>query len=143
MENKSKNSAFSFYLLVILGLINVALLGMWIYCLATLKEEILRSNSPMVGGAPFLIVAFIFVSSWLSYAFLGAAAALKRKSESRAPIRWGARAFWFAVIMSILSSLCYMLQSEPKPEYVGYLVELIENNPFTSYFCRAFTIRMS
>ena len=51
--------------------------------------------------------------------------------------------FWFAVIMSILSSLCYMLQSEPKPEYVGYLVELIENNPFTSYFCRTFTIQMS
>ena len=101
MENKSKSSAFSFYLLVILGLINVALLGMWIYCLATLKEEIPHSNSPMVGGTPFLNVAFIFVSAWFSYAFLGAAAALKRKSEGRAPIRWGARAFWFAVMMSI------------------------------------------
>lgn len=127
MDNKSKNSAFSFYILVIIGLLNVALLGMWIYCLATLKEDIQHSNSPMVGGAAFLNVAFIFVAAWLSYAFLGAAFAIKRKSEGRAPIRWGAQAFWFAAIMSILSSLCYILQPEPQPEYVGYITKIINN----------------
>lgn len=127
MENKSKNSAFSFCILVILGLLNLALLGMWIYCLATLKEDIQHSNSPMVGGAPFLNVAFIFVAAWLSYAFLGAAFAIKRKSEGHAPIRWGAQAFWFAAIMSILSSLCYILQPEPQPEYVGYITKNINN----------------
>ena len=127
MENKSKNSAFSFYILVILGLLNLALLGMWIYCLATLKEDIQHSNSPMVGGAAFLNVAFIFVAAWLSYAFLGAAFVIKRKSEGRAPIRWGAQAFCFAAIISILSSLCYILQPEPKPEYVGYITKNINN----------------
>ena len=79
------------------------------------------SNSPMVGAAPFFNVTFIFVAAWLSYAFLGAAVTHKRKYEGRAPIRWGAPAFWFAVIISLLSVLYYTLQPVPMPEYVGYI----------------------
>lgn len=121
MNNNSRKSSFSFYLLATLGLLNVALLGMWLCSIATLREEMQISDSPMVGAAPFFNVAFIFVASWLSYAFLGAAITLKRKSEGRASIRWGAPAFWFAVIISILSVLYYMLQPAPVPEYVGYI----------------------
>ena len=121
MNNNSKKSSLFFYLLTTLGLLNVALLGMWISCIATLREEMCMSNSPMVGAAPFFNVTFIFVAAWLSYAFLGAAVTHKRKYEGRAPIRWGAPAFWFAVIISLLSVLYYSLQPVPMPEYVGYI----------------------
>ncbi len=90
---------------------------MWISCIATLREEMYMSNSPMVGAAPFFNVTFIFVAAWLSYAFLGAAVAHKRKYEGRAPIRWAAPAFWFAVIISLLSVLYYTLCS--RAGYVG------------------------
>lgn len=121
MDTTPKRPTSYFYIFMALGMLCLALLGIWLSCLTTLREEMSISQSPMVGGAPFLNIFFIFLFAWLSYAFFGAAAAGKRISEGRRPIRWGASAFWFAVGISALATLYYMLQTEPEPEYVGYL----------------------
>lgn len=49
----------------------------------------------------------------------------------------------FFILYGGIQAVVLRTMLKKKPEYVGYLVELIENNPFTSYFCRAFTIQMS
>lgn len=121
MDTGPKRPTSVFYILMTLGMLCLVLLGIWLSCLATLREEMSISQSPMVGGAPFLNIFFIFLFAWLSYAFFGAAAADKRTSEGRSPIRWGTSAFWFAVGISALATLYYMLQPEPEPEYVGYI----------------------
>lgn len=121
MDTGPKRPTSVYYILMTLGMLCLALLGIWLSCLTTLREEMSISQSPMVGGAPFLNILFIFLFAWLSYAFFGAVAADKRTSEGRSPIRWGASAFWFAVGISTLATLYYMLQTEPEPEYVGYL----------------------
>ena len=124
MDTGSKRPTSVYYILMTLGMLCLALLGIWLSCLITLREEMSISQSPMVGGAPFLNIFFIFLFAWLSYAFFGAAAADKRTSEGRSPIRWGTSAFWFAVAISALSTHYYMLQPEPEPEYVGFICPL-------------------
>ena len=132
MRHQSKTPTFGFYVLITLrllsvvvlitlGLLSVVVLGMWLQCIASLHEAMRTSRSPMVGGAPFLNVAFIFVFAWLSYAFFGAAVAHIRESAGRRPVRWGKAAFWFAITISALAALYHMLQPEPVPQYVGYL----------------------
>lgn len=121
MDTSPKRPTSVYYILMTLGMLCLALLGIWLSCLTTLREEMSISQSPMVGGAPFLNILFIFLFAWLSYAFFGAATADKRTSEGRRPIPWRASAFWFAVAISALATLYYMLQPEPEPEYVGYL----------------------
>ena len=49
----------------------------------------------------------------------------------------------FFILYGGIQAVVLLTMLNKKPEYVGYLVELIENNPFTSYFCRAFTLQMS
>lgn len=124
MDTGPKRPTAVYYILMTLGMLCLSLLGIWLSCLTTLREEMSISQSPMVGGAPFLNILFIFLFAWLSYAFFGAAAADKRTSEGRSPIRWGTSAFWFAVAISALATLYYMLQPEPEPEYVGYICPL-------------------
>ena len=97
MDTSPKRPTSVFYILMTLGMLCLALLGIWLSCLITLREEMSISQSPMVGGAPFLNILFIFLFAWVSYAFFGAAAADKRTSEGRRPIPWGTSAFWFAV----------------------------------------------
>lgn len=77
----------------------------------------------MVGIAPFLNVALIFIFAWLSYAFIGAACSCKRESEGRAPLHWFRPACWFALAVSIIAALyfVYMFHTMPTPEqeYIG------------------------
>ena len=110
MDKKSTSSSPVFYLLVILGLLCVMVLGMCLAGVGTLHEAMAESNSPMVGGAPFVIEFFIFVFSWLSYAFLSAAVSQKSRAEGRAPLYWRASAWWFAVAMTILSTLFFIFR---------------------------------
>ncbi len=125
MHKQTKSLSVVFYLLVMLGLPCVMLLVMSVVSIATLHETMRESDSPMVGGAPFISVFLIFVLAWLSYAFLGAAVSHKRVSEGRPALPWWAAAWWFAVAMSLLSALVYVLGGvffpAPEPECVGCL----------------------
>ena len=112
------------YLLMALGVLSVIGLGVWVSCLASLREEMSLSQSPMVGIAPFVNVLLIFVFAWLSYACFGAAIARKHTVAGRKPLRWRATAFWFAVALSLLASLLYMLSPAPEAEYVGLIQPL-------------------
>lgn len=98
-------------------------LGLCLYCIAELPEGMYESNSPMVGIAPFLNVAFIFVFAWLSYTFIAAACSSKRESEGRAPLHRFRSACWFALAVSIIAALyfVYMFYTMPAPksEYIG------------------------
>ena len=124
MADKSTTSVSVFYLLIMLGGLSVIGLGVWVSCLASLREEMSLSQSPMVGIAPFVNVLLIFVFAWLSYACFGAAIARKLTVAGRKPLRWRATAFWFAVALSLLASLLYMLSPAPEAEYVGFIQPL-------------------
>ena len=125
MPNQTKSRSAVFYILLMLGLPCAVLLGMSVVGIATLHETMRESDSPLVGGAPFITVFFIFVFAWLSYAFLGAAVSHKRVSEGRPALLWWTAAWWFAVAISLLSSLVYVLGGvffpAPEPECVGCL----------------------
>lgn len=116
-------STRSCYLLSALGIICSMGLGLCLYCIAELPEGMYESNSPMVGIAPFLNVAFIFVFAWLSYAFIASACSCKRESEGRAPLRWLRPACWLALAVSIIAALYFVCmfyaKPAPKPEYIG------------------------
>ena len=116
-------STRSCYLLSALGIICSMGLGLCLYCIAELPEGMYESNSPMVGIAPFLNVAFIFVFAWLSYAFIAAACSCKRESEGRAPLHRFRSACWFALAVSIIAALYFVCMfyamPTPKPEYIG------------------------
>lgn len=71
MDTGPKRPTSVFYILMTLGMLCLVLLGIWLSCLATLREEMSISQSPMVGGAPFLNIFFIFLFAWLSYTFFG------------------------------------------------------------------------
>lgn len=121
MGDKPTRSTAVCYLLMALGVLSVIGLGVWVSCLASLREEMSLSQSPMVGIAPFVNVLLIFVFAWLSYAFFGAVLACKRSAEGGAPFHWRASAFWFAVALSFLATLFYMLSPAPEAEYVGLI----------------------
>lgn len=114
---------FSFYLLVVLGLICGFGLLLWLYSMVTLHEAMAESNSPMVGGAPFVCALFIFVFAWLSYILLASAATIKRTTEGRPRVRILMPALWFALAMSTLGLVYYhgvsYLCPPPKPVNVG------------------------
>lgn len=124
MGDKRTRSPAVCYLLMALGVLSVIGLGVWVSCLASLREEMSLSQSPMVGIAPFVNVLLIFVFAWLSYACFGAAIARKHTVAGRKPLRWRATAFWFAVALSLLASLLYMLSPAPEAEYVGLIQPL-------------------
>lgn len=117
---------FSYFIRVVLGLISSFGLGLWLCCMVNLPEGMYESHSPMVGGAPFLNVFFIFIFAWLTYAFLGAAYNSKRFSGGKLPVRWGCPAFWFALIISSIATLYFIyafnLMPEPEPEFIGLLL---------------------
>lgn len=125
MPNQTKSRSAVFYILLMLGLPCAVLLGMSVVGIATLHETMRESDSPLVGGAPFISVFLIFVLAWLSYAFLGAAVSHKRVSEGRPALPWWAAAWWFAVVISLLSVLVYILGGvffpAPESECVGCL----------------------
>lgn len=101
------------YLLMALGVLSVIGLGVWVSCLASLREGMSMSQSPMVGGAPYVIVLLIFVFAWLSYAFFGAALACKRTAEGgRALSLEGIR---LLVCGCSFSSRNAVLHAEPRP----------------------------
>lgn len=124
MGDKPTRTPAVCYLLMALGVLSVIGLGVWVSCLASLREGMSMSQSPMVGGAPYVIVLLIFVFAWLSYAFFGAALACKRTAEGGAPFHWRSSAFWFAVALSLLATLFYMLSPAPEAEYVGLIQPL-------------------
>lgn len=126
---KTPFSAPVYYTLITLGLISSFVTSVWLWCIATLHEGMLTSNSPMVGAAPFLTVFLIFAFSWLSYAFFSAAVAHKRAAEGCPAVRWGTSAFWFALGISLLSALYFVcsvkLAPVPEAEYIGFTVNLV------------------
>lgn len=125
---KSPSSTSSFCFRFALGLVCAFLLGLCLCGMVTLHEDMAVSNSPMVMGAPFIMVAFIFAFSWLSYAFFGAATSCERRAEGRLPVRWGWPALWFALAVSGLSGLYFLctfsLSRPAASEYVGLAVWL-------------------
>ena len=86
---KSPSSTSSFCFRFAPGLVCAFLLGLCLCGMVTLHEDMAVSNSPMVMGAPFIMVAFIFAFSWLSYAFFGAATSCERRAEGRLPVCGG------------------------------------------------------
>ena len=119
-------SSASFILRFILGLTSSFGLGLWLCCLVDLPDGMYESNSPMVGGAPFLAMFLIFISAWLTYAFFGAAYNSKRNSEGKNPVRWEWRAFWFALVISSMAALYFIcafcLMPRPEPEFIGLIL---------------------
>lgn len=114
-------SAFGLIMFV-LGVLCAMILGVCLFSMATLHETMYESDSPLVGAAPFFNVGFIFVFSWLTFAFSGGAENERRRRKQLPVLRWGASSFWYAAGLSILSALYFIYMystTERNPEVVG------------------------
>ena len=108
-----------YYVRMVFGSSCAYVLGWSLLGVFTLPENMRSSDSPFVQTAPFFYIGFIFVVAWLCYACFAAAANDTRRAARRPLVRWGLPAFWFALGIAAVATLCFMCVFHATPVNVN------------------------